>query len=238
MRRRGPSGLDRCGCRLSPTGVPCPVRNLAPSPPLHALYFTLGGQMADLTIDQALAVGIQVAQLGDHPTAAGLFRAVLKHEPESFDAMVRLGVSLFEMQRTEAAFYWLWRARQTPAKEPDGADELWTLSVTTRTGKGRPRRPGTGKPPRRVPGRRGLRVVTDKVHSSHQRHRVLWLGLARTPEPIERRFGALHFEQRHAKPHHGVEALRFVLEYGRKSPQWDDRQAAQLGCRPRALGRS
>lgn len=75
-------------------------------------------QARELTIDQAIAVGIQLAVKGDHQSAAGLFRAVLQHEPKNFDAILRLGVSCFDMHRTYEAFYWLQRAHKMQPKNP------------------------------------------------------------------------------------------------------------------------
>ena len=72
----------------------------------------------DLTINQALDLGVQCAMSGNHPSAIGLFRGVLVHEPENFEAIERLGASLFELQQYHEALYWFWRGRKLNRKHP------------------------------------------------------------------------------------------------------------------------
>ena len=72
----------------------------------------------DLTINQALDLGVEMAMAGQHDSAIGLFRGVLMHEPENFEAIERLGASLFESKRHHEALYWFWRGRKLDRKHP------------------------------------------------------------------------------------------------------------------------
>ncbi len=71
-----------------------------------------------LTIEQALEGGAQYASAGDHRSAIGLYRGVLMHEPENFEAIERLGVSLFEIGQLHEAMFWFWRGRKIDRKHP------------------------------------------------------------------------------------------------------------------------
>lgn len=72
----------------------------------------------DLTINQAMDLGVQLAMAGRHDSAVGLFRGVLVHEPENFEAIERLGASLFESKQIHEALYWFWRGRKLNRKHP------------------------------------------------------------------------------------------------------------------------
>jgi tetratricopeptide (TPR) repeat protein len=72
----------------------------------------------DLTIGQALDLGVQFALAGNHESAVGLFSGVLMHEPENFEAIERLGSSFFELKRYHEALYWFWRGRKIDRKHP------------------------------------------------------------------------------------------------------------------------
>ena len=72
----------------------------------------------DLSIGGALDLGVQFAMSGQHENAIGLFRGVLIHEPENFEAIERLGASLFETRRIHEALYWFWRGRRLNRRHP------------------------------------------------------------------------------------------------------------------------
>lgn len=72
----------------------------------------------DLTIGQALDLGVQMAMANRHDSAIGLFRGVLLHEPNNFEAIERLGSSLFELKQIHEALYWFWRGRKLNRRHP------------------------------------------------------------------------------------------------------------------------
>lgn len=72
----------------------------------------------DLTIGEALDLGCQMAMAGRNQDAIGLFMGVLAHEPNNFEAIERLGTSLFELKRYTDALYWFWRGRKINRKHP------------------------------------------------------------------------------------------------------------------------
>lgn len=72
----------------------------------------------DLTIGEALDYGCQMAIAGQHQSAIGLFKGVLLHEPNNFEAIERLGASLFEIKQHYEALYWFWRGRKLNRKHP------------------------------------------------------------------------------------------------------------------------
>lgn len=55
---------------------------------------------------------------GNNKSACTLFRGVLIHEPENFEAIERLGSSLFEMGQYHEALYWFWRGRKIDRRHP------------------------------------------------------------------------------------------------------------------------
>src|SRR5581483_5983351 len=71
-----------------------------------------------LSIGEALDMGCELAMAGDHASAIGLFRGVLKHEPENFEAIERLGSSLFESGKIHEALYWFWRGKKINRRHP------------------------------------------------------------------------------------------------------------------------
>lgn len=72
----------------------------------------------DLTLDQALDLGCQMASIGNHQSAIGLFKGVLIHQSAHFEAIERLGASLFELGRYHEALYWFWRGRKLDRRHP------------------------------------------------------------------------------------------------------------------------
>jgi Flp pilus assembly protein TadD/ADP-heptose:LPS heptosyltransferase len=75
-------------------------------------------EQAEFTIPEALDIGVRLAMEGRHPTACTMFRGVLIHEPENFEAIERLGTSLFAMGQYHEALYWFWRGRKLNRKHP------------------------------------------------------------------------------------------------------------------------
>lgn len=72
----------------------------------------------DLSIGEALDLGVQMAMANQHQSAIGLFQGVLMHEPKNFEAIERLGSSLFELRRFHEAMYWFWRGRKLNRRHP------------------------------------------------------------------------------------------------------------------------
>lgn len=68
--------------------------------------------MRELSVDEAMRVGIELAMNGAHREAAANFRGVLLHEPENAKALNHLGASLFELgpDKLHEALYCFWRA--------------------------------------------------------------------------------------------------------------------------------
>lgn len=75
-------------------------------------------EIRDLSIGQALDLGAEMAIRGAHASAIGLFKGVLVHEPANFEAIERLGSSLFDLKRYEEALYWFWRGRKINRRHP------------------------------------------------------------------------------------------------------------------------
>ena len=75
-------------------------------------------QSRDLSIGEALDLGVQFAMAGNNKSACTMFRGVLIHEPENFEAIERLGSSLFEMGEYHEALYWFWRGRKIDRRQP------------------------------------------------------------------------------------------------------------------------
>lgn len=75
-------------------------------------------ESAELTIGQALDLGCEFAMAGNAKSAESLFRGVLIHEPENFEAIERLGTALFEQGRTHEALYWFWRGKKLDRRHP------------------------------------------------------------------------------------------------------------------------
>ena len=74
--------------------------------------------MTELTLDQALDHGAALHAAGDHEGATGLFRGVLLHEPQHFEAIERLGASLFERKLYHEALFWFWRGKKLDRRHP------------------------------------------------------------------------------------------------------------------------
>ena len=51
-------------------------------------------QSGEMTIGEALDLGTQYAIAGNHKSACSIFRGVMLHEPENFEAIERLGTVL------------------------------------------------------------------------------------------------------------------------------------------------
>lgn len=75
-------------------------------------------EIRDLSIGEALDLGAQFMRAGSFENAATMFRGVLAHEPNNFEAVERLGSSLFEQGRHCEAFYWFWRGRELDRRHP------------------------------------------------------------------------------------------------------------------------
>lgn len=75
-------------------------------------------QTCDLSIGEALDLGVEFAMRGDQKSAVGLFRGVIIHEPDNLEAILRLGSSLFELAQYYEAFYWFWRGLKLDPKHP------------------------------------------------------------------------------------------------------------------------
>jgi tetratricopeptide (TPR) repeat protein len=75
-------------------------------------------QFRDLSIGEALDLGVEFSMRGDQKSAVGLFRGVLIHEPDNLEATLRLGSSLFELMQYHEAFYWFWRGLKLDPKHP------------------------------------------------------------------------------------------------------------------------
>ena len=71
-----------------------------------------------MTIPEALDLGVKYACAGQYVDACGLFRGVLKHDPENFEAMQRLGSALFERKLYHEALYYFWRGRKIAPRHP------------------------------------------------------------------------------------------------------------------------
>jgi tetratricopeptide (TPR) repeat protein len=71
-----------------------------------------------LSIGEALDLGVESAMSGNHKGAMVLFRGVLQHEPENFEAIERLGASLFELGQHYEALYWFWRGKKINRRHP------------------------------------------------------------------------------------------------------------------------
>jgi tetratricopeptide (TPR) repeat protein len=72
----------------------------------------------DLSIGEALDLGTGYAIAGNHASAIEIFRGVLLVEPENFEAIQRLGTSLFETGELYEAFYWFWRGKKINRRQP------------------------------------------------------------------------------------------------------------------------
>lgn len=72
----------------------------------------------DLSLDEALAVGRTMAIEGRHDSALTMFKGVLIHEPTNFEAVLRMGSSLFELGRYYEALYWFWRGLKIDGRHP------------------------------------------------------------------------------------------------------------------------
>lgn len=75
-------------------------------------------QSDNLSIGEALDLGAGYAMASNHKSACEIYRGVLWHEPENFEAIERLGSSLFEMREYYEALYWFWRGRKLKRYHP------------------------------------------------------------------------------------------------------------------------
>lgn len=73
-----------------------------------------------ISIGQALDLGTQLAMAGKHRAAIGYFRGVLNLDSQNFEAIERLGASLFDMRELYEALYWFWRGIKTNPKSAMG----------------------------------------------------------------------------------------------------------------------
>ena len=72
----------------------------------------------EFTIGEALDLAVQFAMEGNHANAVTMCKGVLIHEPENFEAIQRLGTSLFAMGKYYEALYWFWRGLKLERKHP------------------------------------------------------------------------------------------------------------------------
>ena len=72
----------------------------------------------DLTIGQALDLAYELFTAERYPEAVGLLRGVLKHEPENFEALNRLGAVLTNQKKLHEALYCFWRALKINRRSP------------------------------------------------------------------------------------------------------------------------
>lgn len=75
-------------------------------------------QARTISINEALDAGIELAMAGRHREAAAYFRGVLVHEPANFEAIERLGTSLFSIGQKHEAFFLFWRGRKLAPTHP------------------------------------------------------------------------------------------------------------------------
>jgi tetratricopeptide (TPR) repeat protein len=71
-----------------------------------------------LSMGEALDLGTEYAMAGNHKSAMMLFRGVLIHDPLNFEAIERLGSSLFEDRQIHEALYWFWRGIKINRRNP------------------------------------------------------------------------------------------------------------------------
>lgn len=71
-----------------------------------------------LSIGEALDMGVAMAVAENHKNAVTMFRGVLIHEPDNFEAVERLGSSLFELKEYHEALYWFWRGLKMERRHP------------------------------------------------------------------------------------------------------------------------
>ena len=72
----------------------------------------------NLSIREALDYGVGFAERGKYANAEALFRGVLIHEPQNFEAFERLGSVLFEQRQFYEALYWFWRGIKVARRQP------------------------------------------------------------------------------------------------------------------------
>src|SRR5437879_8379018 len=75
-------------------------------------------EIRNLSIGEALDLGVEMAMVGNVSAAETMVRGVLKHEPQNFEAIQRLGSTLFEQKRYHEALYWFWRGRKIDRRHP------------------------------------------------------------------------------------------------------------------------
>lgn len=71
-----------------------------------------------LSVGGALDLGFEYAKAGRDSDAITMFRGVLMHEPDNFEAIERLGTSLFNLGIYYEAMFWFWRGRKLGRKNP------------------------------------------------------------------------------------------------------------------------
>jgi tetratricopeptide (TPR) repeat protein len=72
----------------------------------------------NLSINQALDLGVELGLAGNFKAAVTMFRGVLVHDPDNFEAMERLGSALFEGRQYYEALYWFWRGLKMEHRDP------------------------------------------------------------------------------------------------------------------------
>lgn len=132
----------------------------------------------ELTIEQALDLGRQFLQGGNFPSAITMFRGVLVHDPEHFEAIERLGLALFETGQLYEAFYWFWLGREINRKQPDA---LTNYGLTLGQ---------LGQPERGLPDLERAAAIADKGAPGEVRARI-WNNLGNALERLGRHKDAL-----------------------------------------------
>lgn len=132
-----------------------------------------------LTIEQALDLGHQCLAAGNYPSAITLFRGVLIHEPEHFEAIECLGLALFETGQFYEAFYWFWLGREINRKQPDA---LTNYGLTLGQ---------LGQPARGLPDLERAAAIADRIAPPQVRARI-WNNLGNALERLGRHKDALH----------------------------------------------
>ena len=136
-------------------------------------------QSLELTIEQALDLGIQFMHAGNYPSAITMFRGVLVHDPEHFEAIERLGSALFEASQYHEAFFLFWRGREIDRKHPMALTNYGlTLAQLGQAEKG-------------LPDLERAAVIAERGVDRHVRA-LVWNNLGNTLERLGKYKDALH----------------------------------------------
>lgn len=132
----------------------------------------------ELTIEQALDLGIGYMQAGNFRSAIAMFRGVLVHEPDNFEAIERLGSALFETGQYHEAFFLFWRGREIDRKHPMALTNYGlTLSQLGQAEKG-------------LPDLERAAAIADRI-PDHGLRALVWNNLGNTLERLGKHKDAL-----------------------------------------------